>query len=204
MRARDLALGLSLALLHAAPLRAQAWDAPAFFSPRPGDEVGGYILDPPAGDFGAMVLWRQGGGIDLGVRLGIANGNDETRVFFGGEFFGRLFEAGRRFPLDVAWLVGAGATLGDVSLVRIPAGLSVGREVELADVVLLPYAYPRVGVDFHTSGDETDTDLSLTVDLGFDLRIAGGWLLRFAVALGDHDALGAGVAYELGRRARAR
>lgn len=204
MRVRDLVLAVSILLVHTAPVAAQAWDAPAFFSPRPGDEIGAYVLDPPSGDLGAMVLWRQGGGIDLGVRLGIASGDDETRVFFGGEFFGSLFTAGGQFPLDVAWLVGAGATLGDISLVRIPAGVSIGREVELADVVILPYAFPRVGLDFHTSGDNTDTEFSVTVDLGFDLRISGGWLLRFAVALGDHDALGAGVAYELGRRVTAR
>ncbi len=198
-----LLVGLGV-LFGAAPLGAQAfggpaWDAPTFLPPRSNDDLGLYLIDPSGGDWALAGIWRQGGNLNLGVRLGIADGDDETPVFFGAEFYGPLVREGRSFPLDVSWLLGAGATLNGGTVLRFPAGVSVGRTFDADGIAFVPYAVPRIGLDLAADDGETDADLSFTIDLGLDLHIDDAWLLRFGAALGDHDALGFGVAYRLSR-----
>lgn len=205
MRTR-VGLFVCLMLCGAAPARAQAlgdpaWDSPIFLPPRAGDDIGLYLIDPSGGDWALAGIWRQSGNLNLGVRLGLADGHNETPFFFGAEFYGPLVRADRSFPLDASWVLGVGATLNGGTALRFPVGVSVGRTFDADGIVFTPYAVPRLGIDLAADDGDTDTDLGFTVDLGADLHIDDSWLLRFGVALGDHDALGVGVAYRTGRRA---
>lgn len=200
MRSRLVFLPLALILSVSSAARAQAWDAPSFLSPRPGNDIGLYIFDPSRGDWGISGIWRQTGDLGLGVRLGIVDTKRSTRVLFGAEFFQTLLDSDAGATFDLAWTLGAGATLNDGTFLRIPAGLSIGRAVELGTVGLLPYLHPRIALDVFSLGGDTDTELGLTVDLGADVALGTDWMLRIGASLGDHDAFGVGIAYILGRR----
>ncbi|HEX7120309.1 MAG TPA: hypothetical protein VF212_16065 [Longimicrobiales bacterium] len=207
MRVGRMTLLMCFVLVGPGALAAQevpAWDSPTFLPPRPGDDLGVYLVDPSGGDWALAGIWRQSGNLNLGVRLGVADAPDETPVFFGAEFYGPLVRADRDFPLDVAWLLGAGATLDGGTFLRIPAGVSVGRAVDADGLVFVPYAVPRVGFDILADDGDSETEFSFTIDLGVDLEVDESLLLRFGAALGDHDAIGAGVAWRLGRRVTAR
>lgn len=201
MRSRIIILAIGLILAASSTSQAQAWDAPSFLSPLPGDDVGLYVFDPSHGDWGISGIWRQSGNLGLGVRLGIVDTKRSTRVLFGAEFYQPLLSTDAGAAFELAWTLGAGATLNDGTFLRIPAGLSLGRAVELGDVGLLPYLHPRIALDVFSLGGDTDTELGLTVDLGVDVALGTDWTLRIGASLGDHDAFGAGVAYTLGRRA---
>ncbi len=208
MRARGVLLLAGLVVAGAGPASAQerdvpAWDAPSFLSPRPGDDLGVYLIDPTGGDWALAGIWRQSGELNLGVRLGVADAPDETPIFFGAEFYGPLVRADRAFPLDVAWLLGAGATLDGGTFLRLPAGVSVGRVIDADGLIFVPYAVPRIALDVFADDGDSETEFSFTADLGVDLRV-DSWLLRFGAALGDHDALGLGIAFGTGRRVTAR
>jgi hypothetical protein len=187
----------------AAPAAAQAWDTPTFFSPRPGEDIGLYIIDADGvSDLGFAGIWRQEGNINLGVRAGIA-GDDYYAV--GAEFYGPLHVLGPQSPLLVSWVLGAGATFNGVTWLRIPFGASIGMDLGSANSLrIMPYVHPRVAFDlvaFDTpTGEETDTEFTFDLDLGADIGLGQQFVLRFGATLGDRSAIGAGVAYKMGRR----
>jgi hypothetical protein len=187
----------------AAPLSAQAWDSPSFFSPRPGEDIGLYIIDAEGpGDLGFAGIWRQEGNINLGVRAGLAGG-DHFAV--GAEFYGPLDVLGPQSPVLLSWIVGAGATFNDVTWLRVPLGVSIGMDIPTSSSIrILPYIHPRVALDlfaFDTAdGEETETELNVDLDLGADIGLGQQFVLRVGATIGDLDAIGVGVAYKMGRR----
>lgn len=187
----------------AAPLSAQAWDSPSFFSPRPGEDIGLYVIDTQGpGDLGFAGIWRQEGNINLGVRAGLAGG-DHFSV--GAEFYGPLDVLGPQSPILLSWIVGAGATFNDVTWLRIPLGVSIGMDIGTSGPIrILPYVHPRVAFDllaFDTSaGEDTETELNVDVDLGADIGLGQRFVLRVGATIGDVDAIGVGVAFKMGRR----
>ncbi|MGH7447477.1 MAG: hypothetical protein ACRELT_07940 [Longimicrobiales bacterium] len=203
---RNLSSVLLLALFSGigAPLAAQAWDAPSFFSPRPGEDIGLYVIRPEGGgDLGFAGIWRQEGNINLGVRAGLAGGGDLFSV--GAEFYGPLDVLGPQSPLLISWIVGAGGTFNDATWLRIPLGVSVGMNLgSPGSIRVMPYVHPRVAFDlvaFDTpAGEETESEFNLDVDLGADIGLGQQFVLRVGATIGDRDALGAGIAYKMGRR----
>jgi len=187
----------------AAPLSAQAWDTPSFFSPRPGEDIGLYVIDAEGpGDLGFAGIWRQEGNINLGVRAGLAGG-DHFSV--GAEFYGPLDVLGPQSPVLLAWIVGAGATFNDVTWLRIPLGASIGIDIPTSSSIrIMPYIHPRLAFDlfaFDTpDGEETETELNVDLDLGADIGLGQQFVLRVGATIGDRDAIGVGVAYKMGRR----
>lgn len=184
----------------AGPVAGQAWDAPSFLSPRPGDDLGVYFFDPAGGDWGLMGIWRQTGAINLGVRGGIADTPGDARILLGSEVFGSLVEEGYRSPLDLTWTAGIGATFGDGTAFRIPVGMSIGREFRGAGFGLQPYVHPRVAFDHYSSGDASDSEFNVLADLGVDMHVGSSLKLRVGASLGDAgDAFGFGVAWRAER-----
>ena len=187
----------------AAPLSAQAWDSPSFFSPRPGEDIGLYVIDAEGGgDLGFAGIWRQEGNINLGVRAGLAGG-DYFSV--GAEFYGPLDVLGPQSPVLLSWIVGLGATFNDVTWLRIPLGASIGMNIGASSSIrIMPYIHPRVAFDlfaFDTAaGEETETELNVDLDLGADIGLGQQFVLRVGATIGDVDAIGVGVAYKMGRR----
>lgn len=187
----------------AAPLSAQAWDVPSFFSPRPGEDIGLYVIDAEGpGDLGFAGIWRQEGNINLGVRAGLAGG-DHFSV--GAEFYGPLDLLGPQSPVLVSWIVGAGATFNDATWLRIPLGASIGMNLgSSSSIRILPYVHPRVSFDLVAydtgAGEETDTEFNFDLDLGADVALGQQFVLRVGATIGEWDAIGVGVAYRMGRR----
>jgi hypothetical protein len=187
----------------AAPLSAQAWDSPSFFSPRPGEDIGLYVIDAEGGgDLGFAGIWRQEGNINLGVRAGLAGG-DHFSV--GAEFYGPLDVLGPQSPVLLSWIVGAGATFNDVTWLRIPLGASIGMNIGTSSSIrIMPYIHPRVAFDLLArdtpAGEETETELNVDLDLGADIGLGQQFVLRVGATIGDLDAIGVGVAYKMGRR----
>lgn len=202
---RNLSSVLLFGLLagSAAPLAAQAWDTPTFFSPRPGEDLGLYVIRPGGGgDLGFAGIWRTEGNINLGVRAGLAGG-DHFSV--GSEFHGRLDVLGPQSPLLISWILGAGATFNDVTWLRIPLGVSVGMNLgSPGSIRILPYVHPRLAFDLFAvdtpTGEETESEFNLDVDLGADIDLGQQFVLRVGATIGNQDAIGVGLAYKMGRR----
>lgn len=191
--------GLLLGFGATPPLAAQAWDAPAFFAPRAHDDIGIYAFVPEHGDWGVEGIWRQSGNINLGVRAGLG----DDLVLVGAEFYGPLDLAAS--PLRFAWLVGVGAGFNDVTLLRVPVGISIGTDLGSAETLqFTPYVFPRVALELAAvdvgDEEETSTDIGFALDLGADLALSPSLTLRVGATLADRNAFGAGVAYRMQRR----
>lgn len=52
-----------------------------------------------------------------------------------------------------------------------------------------------MGLEDPFGNDMDDSDLGFAVDLGFDVALSRGWLLRFGASLGDHEALAFGIVF---------
>lgn len=190
------------------------WDAPTFFSPRPMDDVGIYAfktdaaaLDDPTG---LKLVWRQSGNLNLGVHAGTGDlDNIGEAILLGGEFYGPLTSMTASTGLIMSWGLGAGAVFGDNYIdLSIPLGVSVGLNLGSGGVSLLPYVHPRVSLDvssFDTPvGEETDTNIGLSVDVGVDVGLGQSFILRAGGSFGDRDAFGAGLALRIPRKVQVR
>lgn len=202
-------LTLVLLVTPAGSLAAQAWDAPSFLAPDPGEDLGVYFVQPEDFDWGLVGIWRQEGALNLGVRAGAAQpeGDGDTRIIAGAETYGRLLSAGPDFPLDAAWALGFGASFGgDVTFARIPVGVTVGREFVGGGLTLQPYAYPRLALDIvAVDGGDTETDLSFVGDIGVDVGLGGSLVFRVGTSFEeDRSAFGLGVAYRMPREVAVR
>lgn len=183
------------------PVAAQAWDTPTFFSPRPGEDIGVYLIDPEGpGDMGFAAIWRQEGNLNLGVRGGFR----DDHFMLGAEFYRPLNVLGPQSPLLVSWILGLGATFNDVTWLRVPLGASIGLGLNAGTLNIMPYVHPRVAFDLFAvdvgGAEETETEFNFDLDLGADVSLGQRFVLRVGATFGDWDALGVGIAYRTGRR----
>lgn len=202
MRIGTFALAVALLAGTGNTVAAQAWESPTFFSPRPGEDIGIYLIDPEGGgDMGFAAIWRQEGNLNLGVRGGILSGD---HFALGAEFYGPLDILGPQSPLLVSWILGLGATFNDVTWLRVPLGASIGISLNAGSLRIMPYVHPRVAFDlyaFDVGGEEeTETEFNFDVDLGADVNLGQRFVLRVGATFGEWDALGVGIAYRTGRR----
>lgn len=196
------ALGLALAV--AGPVRAQvAWDGPLLVGPQTPPGWGIFLVDPEYEDgLGFLTTWRGGG--PVGFRIGLAeDGRDDLSIFGGVDFSSVIAQASDTFPLNVAWVTGVGAGIGDDAVISFPLGISLGRAFQAETVIFSPYFTPRLvldafmGRDGNGRGGDDDVNLGLALDFGLDLAFDPGWTIRFALSGGDRDALAIGVSFEL-------
>jgi hypothetical protein len=187
-----------------ATAHAQAWDAPSFFSPRPGEDLGIYAVKPDgAADWGFMGIWRTEGNLNLGVRAGYLTG--ETWMV-GAEFHGPVDIFGPGSGLLMSWVLGAGASFrSGWTHARVPFGVSLGTELGTPDLLLVPYVHPRVALDLRSydlpgGTERTETDARFDVDLGADAVLGQSFVVRVGATIGDVNTFGVGIAYRLGRR----
>lgn len=192
-----------LALLaFAGPVSAQVWDTPSFFSPRPGNDIGIYVVDPEGDDnLGIQGIWRQEGNLGLGVRAGIG----EDVFIAGAELHNPLNLAGTS-PLLMSWVTGIGASFAEnVTYLRIPLGVSIGAEFGNS-IKVMPYVHPRIAFDLVAFDedlgleDDTDSELNFDLDLGVDVAVTPRLTAKFGATVTDRDAVGLGISYRLGRR----
>ena len=198
MNGKTIVMALA-ALSMAASVEAQAWDAPSFLPPRPGDDVGVYLFWPDRSDFAFKGIWRQSGNLNLGVHVGYVDYGVVDRFLAAGETWGALMSAGADFPVDVSWTLGAGAAFGDGTVLSIPLGLTIGRALALSPLTFQVYGHPRLALIVASGGGNTTTDLDGFFDIGADLHLNEDWKARLGITLGGVDAYGIGLAYRFGR-----
>ena len=210
MRIRIAGLMLGAIIAAAGNAHAQvAWESPLFASPRPVHGFGIYLADMAGGDIGIMGTWQAARAPSrLEFRFGVAdNGgprlpDDSEMSGFGGvNISGLLASESADMPFDVSWVAGAGIGIGSWSIITIPVGLSAGHTFAADGFDITPYVTPRLvfdatmGLEDPFGNDMDDTDLGFAVDLGFDVALQRGWLLRFGASLGDHEALAFGIVF---------
>jgi hypothetical protein len=156
----------------------------------------------PCDEIGALLTWRDGGAPSgLGFRVGLAEDCGGDLAGYGGiDFTVPWIQASEDFPLDVVWFVGGGIGIGDDILLSFPFGVSLGRALDLEDVVFVPYVSPRLVLDAWFGDDgpgrnDDDLELNFVVDLGTDIVLSDAFTLRFGASLGDREALAIGIAF---------
>jgi hypothetical protein len=183
-------------LLGATEARAQ-WDAPSFFAPRTGDDIGVYISDPGSADLGLQGIWRQSGTLNVGVRVGYVDVADESIITVGTETWVFLKGRTESFPVDVALTFGAGASFNGGTTGEVPLGFSIGRSADLGPIQAQVYTHPRIAAVFYldASDDQDELQFDAALDVGLDLTLARVLKLRVGATVGDFDAVGVGIAY---------
>lgn len=181
-----------------------AWDSPLLLPPRPQPGIGIFLADMDGAGLALLGTWRSATW-DYGLRFGLAegSGDDDLSIFGGVDFMGMINSASTDFPLDVDWVLGAGAGIGDGLRISAPAGLTLGIAFQSEGARFIPYLTPRVVLDAFLGGgdDDDDLDLDFALDLGLDVRLMSGAgalagkSIRFGASLGDRDAIAIGLVF---------
>lgn len=186
-----------LALALATPASAQiAWDSPPFISPIAPAGLSIFFLRADAERLGALATYRhEAGAVGLGYRFAITEevGPDEDIAIAGGvDVSGFLARGIENADVDVAWWSGLGASVGNETVVSIPLGLIVGWSGESdSGVIFSPYGGGHVALDF-VSGEGDAVDFNGAIDIGVDVVLNSGWMVRFGASFGDREALALG------------
>lgn len=173
------------------------WDSPSFLGPRPGSDIGLYLVDGEGSSFGFHGVWRTDANPNLGLRLGYLDAGADDILLFGAETWGDVILESADFPLDLTWTAGAGAWVNGSTTVSVPVGLSIGKTFDLEDspIAIQFYGHPRLAlVIFENANNDLDLDLDGQFDLGSDFFLSPDLTLRVAASLGRFDALGIGLA----------
>jgi hypothetical protein len=195
---RRIAAGLALAALVLFPARAEsqfAWDGPSLVSPHAPSGLSAFLVgSDPGGTLGVMAQVRRAGGkLNWGYRGGLVQDDADDLSFFGGvDLSGTLAESIEDADVQVLWWTGAGAGLGDRFALSVPVGLALGWKGLGDGNVFAPYAGAHVALDLR-SGEGDRVALNGSLDLGLDLTLVSGWVVRFGASLFGRDALAVGL-----------
>jgi hypothetical protein len=193
------------ALFPAARSNAQAWAYPAFQPPRViVREYNFGIADADRGGTSIVFQWREQSGpaTQFSFDVGIADteGRDQgDLIAFGGIGLGhRLSSATNEVPIDFLLTGGVYLAIGDITLLRLPIGLSLGHRFELdGAMALTPYLHPRVSLD--VCNDCGGSDIGLTFDLGANFQLSRSVSIRAAAVFSGSDSFdGDGFGVSLG------
>lgn len=182
---------------------AQYYDMPQFITPYGETGVGVYMVFVNGiEDVGGMATFRKAGDVNLGLRGSVNDiGGGDIALNGGLDVYKQFVSWSESFPLDVAWVTGfgfgwvTGTGAGSFGVLRIPAGVSLARQLESEDGkwALTPYAAPRLALDIGVDGP--DTKLHFDVDFGLEMQFSEAWLLRFGITVGHEEALGFGIVF---------
>lgn len=183
-------------LLPPTPARAQAaWDAPPLVSPYAPQGLSLLMVaGSPGEQLGVMGVWRHDhASLGMAYRAGLVqNDTDDASVFGGVDASGLLTSSIEDADIRVVWWTGLGGSVGEHLVVSVPLGL-VGAWRGLGDGnVFAPYAGGHVTLDMSTQdGEALHMDASL--DVGLDLTLVSGWVVRFGASLFGRGAAAIGV-----------
>ena len=172
-----------------------AWDGPALVSPAVPSGFGLFVTNPAGGDIGALGTFRHvAGPVGLGYRAAIAeeSGSGDLAVSGGVDVAGFLARGVEGSEVDVIWWTGGGVGFGSETLFTAPLGVMIGWTGSGGEVVLSPYGGAHVVLDL-SSGDGDNLRFDAVVDLGLDLVLRSGWMVRFGASLGDRESLALGI-----------
>ncbi len=185
------------ALLVAVPVSAQvAWDSPALLSPTVPSGFSIFLVEPAGGDLGAMGTLRHSvGPVGMGYRAGIAEESGpsgDVAVSGGVDVSGIRARGVEGSEVDVMWWAGGGLSVGSDWVVSGPAGIILGWSGAGDDVIFSPYGGAHVV--FSLSGNDGNAvDFAGVVDLGLDLVLPSGWMIRAGASIGDFESIAVGV-----------
>jgi hypothetical protein len=172
-----------------------AWDSPALISPAVPSGFSLFAMNPAGGDIGALGTFRHAAGpIGLGYRAGIADesGTGDIAVSGGVDVSGFLARGVEGSEVDVIWWAGGGVGIGSETLFTAPLGVIIGWSGSGGEVVLSPYGGAHVVLDL-SSADGDSVRFDAVVDLGLDLVLRSGWMIRAGASLGDRESLALGI-----------
>lgn len=189
-------LALFAVLTWAMPASAQiAWDSPAFISPAAPSGMSLFFLNGTGDRLGVLATLRhEAGPVGLGYRFAVTEENDPgDAVIAGGvDVSGFLARGVENADIDVAWWSGLGAGVGNETIVSVPLGIIVGWSGSSdGGVIFSPYGGGHVALDF-ASGAGDSVDFSGAFDVGGDIVLTSGWMIRFGASFGDREALAVG------------
>lgn len=162
---------------------------PAFGSSSPEAGIGLYAADGPGDIAVEGIVRRRLSDFTGGLRVGFADTQDLTALI-GGDL---AIPIGLGAPVDLA-LTGAGqVALGGASGAGIGAGLIVGAQIPLSDLVLEPFIHPRIAFIDGLRGDGDSTDL--LAEAGANLGITPNVDLHLVVGIDDDSAWGFGFSW---------
>ena len=145
-------------------------------------EFGAALSFPGSSITGIEGMYRFGyKTFDIGARGGVATGNGFTEALLGVEGRVGVLQHTEAFPLDGAVVAGFG-TLG-FDAWNIPAGLSIGRAIDIEDsnISLTPYVQPTVMLAFGNG----NTDFGFSLGLGLDVKLSSQFDARVSAGIGD-------------------
>jgi hypothetical protein len=194
-----IAAGSALVAAFAAPAAAQAWFYPSFQIPRVVERDYNFGVTTNNGT-SALFQWREGvaanSQLSLDAGLADSDGDENTKLFVGGQYARELTRATVDQPLDLLLTAGAGLAVGDgPDLFRFPVGVSVGHRFLLeGNMAVTPYVHPRISLDFVT-GPNSGSDLTLDFDVGGSFELTRQLSLRASLlfsgaAGGDNTGFG--------------
>lgn len=180
----------------ATPVAGQiAWDSPALISPAVPAGFSIFLVNPAGGDLGALGTLRHSAGpIGLGYRAALADesGSGDIAVSGGIDVSGMLARGVEGSEVDVMWWAGGGLSVGTETIVTAPLGVIIGWSGQGSDVVFSPYGGGHVVLDF-VSGPGDSVRFEGVIDLGVDLVLRSGWMIRAGASLGDRESLALGI-----------
>ncbi len=147
-------------------------------------EFGGTLSFPGGSRTGIEGQYRLGyKSFDIGARGGVVTGNNNTSVILGVEGRVRVISHTESFPIDGAVIFGVGTR--EFDNFNFPAGLSLGRRIDLEDsnISITPYAQPTMFIVTNTGGD----NVLFGLGLGADFRLSSVFDVRASVGIGDVD-----------------
>jgi len=183
--------------LLAVPVSGQvAWDSPALMSPSVPSGFSLFLLDPAGGDLGAMgTLRHEAGPVGMGYRVAVAEESGpagDVAVSGGIDISGMLGRGIEGSEVDAMWWAGGGLSVGSDWIVSAPVGIILGWSGAGDNVVFSPYGGAHLVLDI-TGNDGDAIDLNGAVDLGLDLVLSSGWMIRVGASLGDRESIAAGI-----------
>ncbi len=191
---RTLTVTLSFILLAAPAAGQVAWDSPALISPAVPSGFSLFVTNPAGGEIGALGTFRHGAGpVGLGYRASLADESGGDIAVSGGvDVSGFLARGVEGSEVDVIWWTGGGVGVGSESLFTVPLGIVLGWTGSGGDVLLSPYGGAHVVLDL-SSVDGDSLRFDAVIDLGLDVVLSSGWMIRAGASLGDRESLALGV-----------
>ncbi|MGQ0767510.1 MAG: hypothetical protein ACT4OZ_17825 [Gemmatimonadota bacterium] len=187
-------------------LEAQAWSYPAFQPAQVTSREFNFAV-ADAGGYGTSLVfqWREltndRSQLSLDGGVGAPDGRRADNVLFVfGQYARELHRSSAEVPFDFLFTAGAGLSLGSGTLLRVPAGVSIGHRFELdRNLALSPWVHPRLSLDF-CSCDESQTELGVEFDVGANLEVTPRMAIRLAVLFAGNerfydDAIGISLAW---------
>lgn len=195
-RHRLAALFAVAALLPTARSDGQAWAYPAFQPPRPiVREYNFGIADADRGGGASFVFqWREqtGPATQFSFDIGLADTEfeDNDIMIFGGVGMGhRLGNSTNEVPIDFLFTAGVYLGIGEITLFRVPLGVSIGHRFDMGGgMALTPYLHPRMTID--VCNDCGGSDIGLVFDVGANFQLSRSVSIRGAAIFAGDDTIG--------------